>query len=58
MIGNITVEGKPLKDIREMKGHDEVMLQILRVGHGALRISPTRIREIHRMVIVEDDLEK
>ena len=25
MTGNITVEGKPLKDIREMQGHDEAM---------------------------------
>lgn len=58
MVGNITVKGKPLKDIREMKGHDEVMLQILRVGRGELRLSPTRVREMHRAVIVEEEPEK
>ena len=58
MVGNITVDGKPLKDIREMQGHDQVMLQILRIGEGELRLSPIRIREIHRNVIVEEDPEK
>ncbi len=58
MVGNITVDGKPLKDIREMKGHDEVMLQILRVGEGKMRLSPARIKEIHRSIIVEEDPEK
>lgn len=57
MIGNITVEGKPLKDIREMKGHDEVMLDILRIGKGEKRISEKRIKDIHRQIIVPETTE-
>lgn len=58
MVGNITVDGKPLKDIREMAGHDQMMLQILRVGQGELRLSPARVKEIHRTIIVEEDPAK
>ncbi len=58
MVGNITVDGKPLKDIREMAGHDQAMLQILRVGQCELRLSPARIKEIHRTIIVEENPEK
>jgi Fic family protein len=58
MIGNITVDGKPLKDIREMAGHDSMMLQIQRIGQNELRLSPTRIKEIHQTIIVEENPEK
>lgn len=46
MVGNITVEGKSLKDIREMKGHDEAMKEIVRVGVGEKRLSEKRIKEV------------
>jgi Fic family protein len=55
MIGVITVENKPLRDIQEMKGHDEVMQDILRIGQNQNRISEKRIKEIHRSIIVEDN---
>lgn len=58
MIGNITVEGKPLKDIREMKGHDVVMQDILHIGHGEKRISEKRIKDIHRQIIVPETPEE
>lgn len=58
MIGNITVHGKPLKDIREMQGHDKAMADILRIGRGEANLSEKRIKEIHRAIIVEDDPEK
>jgi Fic family protein len=58
MIGNITVHGKPLKDIREMDGHDKLMLEILHVGRGELTLSEKRIKDMHRALIVEDDPEK
>lgn len=58
MIGNITVEGKPLKDIREMKGHDEVMQDILRIGTGEKRISEKRIKDIHKKIIVPETPEE
>lgn len=58
MIGSITVQGKPLKDIREMQGHDMAMTEILRIGRGEANLSEKRILEIHRAIIVEDDPEK
>lgn len=54
MIGNITVAGKPLKDIREMKGHDEAMLDIFRLGKGEKRLSEKRMQDIHRQIIVAE----
>lgn len=58
MVGNITVEGKSLKDIREMKGHDEAMKEIFRVGVGEKRLSEKRIKELHRKIIVAETPEQ
>lgn len=55
MINNVTVEGKPLKDVLEIKGHDETISHILRIGRGDLRLSEKRIQEIHKAIIHEDD---
>jgi Fic family protein len=54
MIGNISVDNKPFKDIAEMKGHDAVMLDILRIGKGELNISERRIKDMHKAIIVEE----
>lgn len=58
MINNITVEGKPLKDIIEMRGHDNVISNILKIGKGELNLSEARIKEIHKSIMYEDDPEK
>lgn len=58
MVGNISVDKKPLKDILEMKGHDEAMTQILRIGRGEVNISEKRIKDIHREIIYEEYPEK
>ncbi len=58
MVGNITVDNKPFRDIAEMKGHDEVISQILRMGRGESTISEKRIKDIHRAIIYEEDPEK
>lgn len=55
MTGNITVAGKPLKDILEMQHHDRVTLEILRLGRGEVKLSEKRIKDIHRAIIVEED---
>lgn len=55
MVGNITVEGKPIKDILEMKGHDEAITAILKMGKGELNISEKRIKEIHKGIVHEED---
>jgi len=58
MIGNITVDNKPFRDIAEMRGHDHIMIEILRIGNGQANISERRIKDMHRAIIVEDDPEK
>lgn len=58
MINNVTIEGKPLKDVLEMKGHDKIISQILQIGKGELKLSEKRIQEIHKALIHEDDPEQ
>ena len=58
MIGNITVHGKPIKDLMEVKGHDEVVQSIMKMGRGELNISEKRIREIHTAIMYEEDPAK
>lgn len=55
MVGNLTVNDKPLKDVLEMQGHDKVISEILRIGKGELRLSEKRICEIHSAIMHEDD---
>src|SRR3984957_21272437 len=38
MIDNITIEGKPLKDVLEMRGHDNVVTEILQIGKGEMNL--------------------
>ncbi|MCF8460676.1 MAG: Fic family protein [Flavobacteriales bacterium] len=58
MIGNLTVGGKPYKDVAEMRGHDDVVQEILKVGKGEVRLSEKRVKEIHRSIMFEEDSEK
>ena len=58
MVGNLTVGGKPIKDVLEMKGHDEVIAEILRIGKGEVRLSEARIRELHKGIMHEEDEAK
>ncbi len=58
MIGNITVQGKPLRDVLEMKGHDEIVLEILAMGEGQKRLSEKRIKDVHRAIMHEEDEDK
>lgn len=55
MVGNITIQGKPIKDVIEMRGHDEVIDKILKIGKGELHISEKRIKEIHQAIMFEED---
>ncbi len=58
MIGNVTVNGKPVKDVMEMKGHDDVVNEILKIGKTELNLSEGRIKHIHKAIMHEDDPEK
>lgn len=55
MVGNIRVDGKPIKDVMEMNGHDEVVRELLKMGKGEVRISERRIKEIHKTIIKETE---
>ncbi|OYU55365.1 MAG: hypothetical protein CFE25_10515 [Chitinophagaceae bacterium BSSC1] len=55
MVGNITVGGKPIKDILEIKGHDQVITKIIALGKAENRLSEERILEIHKAIMYEDD---
>jgi len=54
MVGSINVHHKPLKDIMEMKGHDEAIRIILQMGKGELNISESRIKSLHSTIMYED----
>lgn len=58
MVGNLTVGGKPIKDVLEVKGHNEVISEILRIGKGDVRLSESRICEIHKGIMHEEDEAK
>ncbi len=58
MLNNITVEGKPLKDVLEIQGHDRVIKKIQQMASGEIKITENRIKEIHEGIMHEDDEEK
>ncbi|MBU0941507.1 MAG: Fic family protein [Bacteroidetes bacterium] len=58
MVGNLDVRQKPIKDVLEMKGHDEVISNILKIGNAELRLSEKRIKDIHIGIMHEEDPEK
>lgn len=55
MVGNITVDGKPMTDVMEMNGHDLVVREILKMGSGEVRISEKRIKDIHKAILQETE---
>ena len=58
MVGNIDVHRKPIKDVMEMNGHDEVVREILRIGVGEARLSERHIKDIHRAIMYDEDNRK
>jgi len=58
MLGNVTVNGKSIRDVLEMQGHDEVVTMLLNMASGSLQLSEARIKEVHRKIVHEDDPAK
>ncbi len=54
MVGNLTIGGKPIKDVLEIKKHDEVISEILKLGKGEVRLSESRIIKIHEGIMHEE----
>lgn len=57
MVGNLDVHQKPIKDVLEMKGHDEIISNILKIGKAELRLSEKRIKDIHLGIMHEENIE-
>lgn len=55
MLGHVTVEDKPLKDILEMRGHDQTVKTVMAIGKGDVQLSEKRIKEIHAAIIHEEE---
>jgi Fic family protein len=53
MVGNIDVKGKPISDVLEMNGHDEVVRDLFTMAKGEKRLSETRIKSIHKAILAK-----
>lgn len=58
MVGVIDVNDKPIKDVLEIRNHDKVISTIMQIGKGELNISESRIKEIHKGIMYEEDPHK
>ena len=58
MLGILTLEAKPKKDVLEMSGHDELVSKLLGLSRGDLNLSEGRIKEIHKAIVVEEGQER
>jgi Fic family protein len=54
MMEQLEIHGKPLRDVMEMRGHDEVIKNIQKIGLGEVRITENRIKEIHKTIIFDE----
>lgn len=55
MMEQLEIHGKPLRDVMEMRGHDEVIKNIQKIGRGEVRLTENRIKEIHKTIIFEEE---
>lgn len=58
MLRVMNIANKPEKDVVEMRGHDEVITNLLRMAKGELNLSEARIKEIQKTIIHEDEPER
>ena len=55
MMEQLEIHGKPLRDVMEMRGHDEVIKNIQKIGRGEVKLTENRIKEIHKTIIFEEE---
>ncbi len=55
MMAQLEIHGKPLRDVLEMRGHDDVIKNIQKLGRGDLQLTENRIKDIHKSIIFEAD---
>ena len=56
--GMVNVENKPLRDLMEIKKHDEVLKDMLGGGLVEVHLSEKYIKELHAKLMYEEDAEK
>lgn len=56
--GMVHVENKPLKDLMEIKNHDEVLREMLGGGLVEVHLSEKYIKDLHAKLMYEEDAEK
>ncbi|MDR2224104.1 MAG: Fic family protein [Flavobacteriaceae bacterium] len=56
--GMVNVENKPLKDLMEIKSHDEVLREMLGGGLVEVHLSEKYIKELHSKLMYEEEEEK
>jgi hypothetical protein len=54
MMEQLEIHGKPLRDVMEMRGHDDVIKSIQKLGQGDLRLTENRIKDIHKAIIFDE----
>lgn len=54
MSGVLNLKNKPNKDFREMDGHNKVVLDLFKLAKGEMRISESRIKEMHAQIMYDD----
>lgn len=54
MMEQLEIHGKPLRDVLEMRGHDEIIKNIQKLGRGDLKLTENRIKEIHKAIIFDE----
>lgn len=54
LLHGITAKGKPFRDYVEMRGHNEALKRIEAIVHQDLTITESFIKEIHKMILVEE----
>ena len=55
MMEQLEIHGKPLRDVLEMRGHDDVIKNIQKIGRGNLQLTENRIKNIHKSIIFDAD---
>ncbi len=58
MLNNVTVAGKPLKDILEIQGHDAIIREIQGMVRGEINITENKIKNIHSGIMFETEEDK
>ncbi|MFZ1695087.1 MAG: Fic family protein, partial [Flavobacteriales bacterium] len=58
MLGNVKIADKPVKDVMEMIGHDNLVAELLRMAKGEHQLSESRIKLVHRAIMHAENADQ